>query len=91
MRASRLICTARVGAGIELAAFANRVLAAPDTVIRLPEIEMGLIPGAGGTASLPVRIGRERTAYLALTGDPLTAEEALEWGLVDEVTASAEG
>lgn len=80
-----------VGAGIELAAFANRVLAAPDTVIRLPEIEMGLIPGAGGTASLPVRIGRERTAYLALTGDPLTAEEALEWGLVDEVTASAEG
>ncbi|MFI1336308.1 enoyl-CoA hydratase/isomerase family protein [Streptomyces sp. NPDC020845] len=51
-----------VGAGIELAAFAGRVLAAPDTVIRLPETEMGLIPGAGGTASLPPRIGRERTA-----------------------------
>jgi enoyl-CoA hydratase/carnithine racemase len=74
-----------VGAGIELSAFAGRVLAAPDTAIRLPEIGMGLIPGAGGTASLPVRIGRERTAYLALTGETLTAAEALGWGLVDEL------
>ncbi|WP_405885231.1 enoyl-CoA hydratase/isomerase family protein [Streptomyces sp. NBC_01136] len=74
-----------VGAGIELAAFAGRVLAAPDTAIRLPEIGMGLIPGAGGTASLPVRIGRERTAYLALWGGTLSAGEALGWGLVDEI------
>ncbi|MCZ0997091.1 enoyl-CoA hydratase/isomerase family protein [Streptomyces mirabilis] len=74
-----------VGAGIELAAFAGRVLAAPDTLIRLPEVGMGLIPGAGGTASLPVRIGRERTAYLALSGDTLSAAQALGWGLVDEI------
>ncbi|MEU5880588.1 enoyl-CoA hydratase/isomerase family protein [Spirillospora sp. NPDC047279] len=78
-----------VGAGIELPAFAGRVAAAPDTEIRLPEVGMGLIPGAGGTASLPVRIGRERTAYLALSGVALTAAEALAWGLVDEVTAPA--
>jgi enoyl-CoA hydratase/carnithine racemase len=77
-----------VGAGIELAAFAGRVTAAPDTVIRLPEIGMGLIPGAGGTASLPVRVGRERTAYLALSGAALTAAEALRWGLVNEITES---
>ncbi|MDQ0682021.1 enoyl-CoA hydratase/carnithine racemase [Streptomyces achromogenes] len=76
-----------VGAGIELAAFAGRVTVAPDTVIRLPEIDMGLIPGAGGTASLPTRIGRERTAYLALTGAALSATEARRWGLADE-TAS---
>ena len=76
-----------VGAGIELAAVAGRVLAAPDTVIRLPEVGMGLIPGAGGTASLPVRVGRERTAYLALSGAELTADEAFAWGLVDEVTS----
>jgi enoyl-CoA hydratase/carnithine racemase len=63
------------------------VLAAPDTAIRLPEIGMGLIPGAGGTASLPVRIGRERTAYLALSGGTLSAEEALGWGLVDGMSA----
>lgn len=81
-----------VGAGIELAAFAGRVLAAPDTVIRLPETGMGLIPGAGGTASLPPRIGRERTAYLALSRTPLTAVEALRWGLVDEtIDASPAG
>ncbi|NEB02877.1 enoyl-CoA hydratase/isomerase family protein [Streptomyces sp. SID13726] len=78
-----------VGAGIELSAFAGRVLAAPDTVVRLPEVGMGLIPGAGGTASLPVRIGRERTACLALSGGELTADEALAWGLVDEVTGDA--
>ncbi|MGW0830510.1 enoyl-CoA hydratase/isomerase family protein [Streptomyces prunicolor] len=75
-----------VGAGIELAAFAGRVVAAPDTVIRLPEIGMGLIPGAGGTASIPVRVGRERTAYLALSGVALGAGEALRWGLVDEIS-----
>lgn len=74
-----------VGAGIELTAFAGRVLASPDTVIRLPEVGMGLIPGAGGTASLPLRVGRERTAYLALSGEALSVEEALRWGLVDEV------
>ncbi|MFD5625618.1 enoyl-CoA hydratase/isomerase family protein [Streptomyces sp. NPDC127072] len=76
-----------VGAGIELAAFSARVLAAPDTVIRLPEVGMGLIPGAGGTASLPPRVGRERTAYLALSGVELGVGEALAWGLVDEVTS----
>ncbi|WP_329352638.1 enoyl-CoA hydratase/isomerase family protein [Streptomyces sp. NBC_01261] len=75
-----------VGAGIELAAFAGRVVAASDTVIRLPEIGMGLIPGAGGTASIPVRVGRERTAYLALSGLELSVEEALRWGLVDEIS-----
>ncbi|MFI1049832.1 enoyl-CoA hydratase/isomerase family protein [Streptomyces griseoruber] len=74
-----------VGAGIELAAFAGRVLAAPDTTVRLPELGMGLIPGAGGTASLPPRIGRRRTAYLALTGTALGATEAFTWGLVDEI------
>jgi enoyl-CoA hydratase/carnithine racemase len=73
-----------VGAGIELPAFARRVRAAPDTRIRLPEVGMGLIPGAGGTVSVPRRIGRWRTAYLALSGDTLTAPMALRWGLADE-------
>ncbi|MDX3308456.1 enoyl-CoA hydratase/isomerase family protein [Streptomyces sp. NPDC054884] len=80
-----------VGAGIELAAFAGRVTVAPDTVIRLPEISMGLIPGAGGTASLPTRIGRERSAYLALTGAAIGAAEARRWGLADEITTGHTG
>ncbi|MEU9242647.1 enoyl-CoA hydratase/isomerase family protein [Streptomyces sp. NPDC048385] len=77
-----------VGAGIELAALADRVTATPDTLIRLPEIGMGLIPGAGGTASLPERIGPERTAYLALTGAPVDGAKALDWGLADEIDAA---
>ena len=74
-----------VGAGVELPAFAGRVVAHPETTFRLPEIAMGLIPGAGGTASLPPRIGRRRTALLALLGEPIDAPTALEWGLVDEL------
>jgi hypothetical protein len=74
-----------IGAGIELAAFAGHVAAAPDARIRLPELQMGLIPGAGGTVSMPRRIGRHRTAYLALTGDAVDAGLARDWGLVDVV------
>jgi hypothetical protein len=74
-----------VGAGIELPAYARRVVAAPDTRIRLPELAMGLIPGAGGTGSLPRRIGRWRTLFLALSGDFIDAGTALSWGLLDEI------
>lgn len=77
-----------VGAGIELSSFAGRVVAAPDTRIQLPEVAMGLIPGAGGTAGIPQRIGRHRTAYLALSGLALTARQAHAWGLVDEITTA---
>jgi enoyl-CoA hydratase/carnithine racemase len=75
-----------VGSGIELAAFAGRVEAARSTRIRLPEVGLGLIPGAGGTVSLPRRIGRHRTLRLALDTGSIDAETALGWGLVDEVT-----
>ncbi|MEU8802905.1 enoyl-CoA hydratase/isomerase family protein [Spirillospora sp. NPDC048819] len=74
-----------VGAGIELPAFAGRVAARPDATFRLPEVSMGLIPGAGGTVGIPRRIGRWRTLYMALTGVPVDAGTALAWGLVDEV------
>ncbi len=76
-----------VGAGSELPAFAGRVVARPDATFQLPEIRMGLIPGAGGTASLPRRIGRQRTAWLALSAQPLDAPSAREWGLVDAIAA----
>ena len=55
----------------------------------MPELRLGLIPGAGGTVSLTRRIGRWRTAYLALTGLPIGARDALQWGLVDAVEPSA--
>jgi enoyl-CoA hydratase/carnithine racemase len=74
-----------IGAGIELPAFAGRVVAARGTTFRLPEVGMGLIPGAGGTVSIPRRIGVHRTLYLALSGDTLDVDTALAWGLVDDV------
>ncbi len=74
-----------VGAGIELPAFTHHITAAPDAFFQLPEVGMGLVPGAGGTASIPRRIGRQRTAYLALSGQRVDAPTALAWGLVDEI------
>lgn len=73
------------GAGIELPAFARHVTADVGTRIKLPEIGLGLIPGAGGTVSLPGRIGRHRTALLALSQEVITAETALDWGLIDAI------
>jgi hypothetical protein len=74
-----------VGAGIELPAFARQVVAAQDAFFQLPEVAMGLVPGAGGTVSIPRRIGRQRTAYLALSGLRLDADTAHRWGLVDAI------
>ncbi|MCP4037980.1 MAG: enoyl-CoA hydratase/isomerase family protein, partial [bacterium] len=74
-----------VGAGVELPAFTHRVRAHPDAFFWLPEVAMGLVPGAGGSVSLPRRIGHQKTNYLALTGRKLDAETALAWGLVDEL------
>jgi hypothetical protein len=73
------------GAGIELPAFARHVVAAQDAVFQLPEVAMGLIPGAGGTVSIPRRVGRQRAAFLALSGRRLDVPTAHRWGLVDEI------
>jgi hypothetical protein len=74
-----------LGAGIELASFARRVVATTDAFFGLPEVGMGLIPGAGGTVGITRRIGPERTAWLTLTGARIDPATALAWGLVDEV------
>jgi enoyl-CoA hydratase/carnithine racemase len=74
-----------IGAGIELPAFAACVTARRDAFFQLPELGFGLIPGAGGTVSLPRRIGRQRTAYLVLSGRRISAATALEWGLIDGI------
>ncbi len=74
-----------LGGGIEMAAFAGRVIARSDTTIGLPEVGLGLIPGAGGTVSVTRRIGRQRTAALALTDRRIDAVTAKSWGLVETV------
>jgi enoyl-CoA hydratase/carnithine racemase len=72
-----------LGSGLEMVAFCGLVEAAPDSVFGLPELSLGLIPGAGGTLSVTRRIGRWRTAYLVLSGRNLDTDTALAWGLVD--------
>jgi enoyl-CoA hydratase len=74
-----------MGAGAELPAFTGQVVAEEDAFFQLPEVGLGLVPGAGGTVSLPLRIGRQRTAWLGLSGARIDARIALDWGLVDEV------
>jgi hypothetical protein len=74
-----------IGAGLEVPAAAGRVEARRDAVLALPEVAMGLVPGAGGTATVPRRIGRHRACWLGITGARLDARQALAWGLVDEV------
>jgi hypothetical protein len=73
------------GSGIELPAFASRVVAHPETTMALPEIGLGLIPGAGGTVSITKRIGVERMRQLGLSREPVDAETGLAWGLIDAI------
>jgi enoyl-CoA hydratase/carnithine racemase len=85
-RACRAVLHGRVmGSGLEMAAFCGWVEARGDSVFGLPELSLGLIPGAGGTVSVTRRIGRWRTAYLVLSGRTIDAGTALAWGLVDQV------
>ena len=74
-----------IGSGVEIAAAAGRIVAQRASWFSLPEVRMGLIPGAGGTVSLPARIGRHRTLYWALSNRKLNAATALTWGLIDEI------
>ncbi|MGA7054997.1 MAG: enoyl-CoA hydratase/isomerase family protein [Mycobacterium sp.] len=87
-RACRAEVHGRVmGSGLEMAAVCGWVVAQGDSVFGLPELNLGLIPGAGGTVSVTRRIGRWRTAYLVLSGRTIGADTALAWGLVDAAGA----
>ena len=77
-----------LGSGLEMAAFCGRVVCRPGATLGLPELSLGLIPGAGGTVSITRRIGRWRTAYLVLSGQTIDPATALDWGLVDALTPS---
>ena len=75
------------GSGVELPAFAGRVVSHPDATFALPEVQLGLIPGAGGTVSVARRIGRQRCTLLALSGETISARTARSWGLIDIIKA----
>lgn len=74
-----------IGAGIEVPAAAARRRAAPDLLVQLPELRMGLIPGAGGTVTLARAVGRHRLFWLTLGAFRLGAAQARDWGLIHAV------
>jgi len=74
-----------LGGGFEVALTAHYRIAAPSAKCGLPEIKLGLIPGAGGTQRLPRLIGVEKALDVILSGTPFGAREAKEWGVVDEL------
>ena len=69
-----------LGGGLELALACHFRLAAPGTRLGLPEVKLGLIPGAGGTQRLPRLVGIEKAMAMILTGEPIPAKEALAAG-----------
>jgi enoyl-CoA hydratase/carnithine racemase len=78
------------GSGMEIALFCDIRIASDDVVFGLPEVGLGIIPGAGGTQTLPRVMGLSRTLDMLLTGRRLTAQEAYDGGLVNRIVPKGE-
>ena len=74
-----------LGGGFEVALMCHYRVAVPSAKVGLPEIKLGLIPGAGGTQRLPRLCGVENALNAILSGTPFGAKQSLEWGVVDAV------
>ncbi|NIO43312.1 MAG: 3-hydroxyacyl-CoA dehydrogenase [Burkholderiales bacterium] len=75
-----------MGGGLELALACHYRIGAPDTLVSLPEVKLGILPGAGGTQRLPRIVGAERALDFMINGNSIRADKALELGIVDEIT-----
>lgn len=78
------------GGGCEIAAAADFIYASDNARFALPEVTLGIMPGAGGTQNLPRAIGERRAKELILSGRPISAAEGEAWGLVNRVVPLAE-
>ncbi len=76
---------AAYGGGCEIAACCDFLYAAETARFALTEVTLGILPGGGGTQTMPRAMGERRAKELILTGRPFTAGQALEWGLVNAV------
>jgi 3-hydroxyacyl-CoA dehydrogenase len=74
-----------LGGGLEIALACHYRVAAPSTRLGLPEIKLGILPSSGGTQRLPRLIGIDKALPMILSGDPIPAAQALDYGLVDEI------
>ncbi len=73
------------GGGLETAMCAHYRVAAASTQLGLPEVKLGILPGAGGTQRLPRLVGVARALEMCVTGDPIDAPDALVCGLIDAI------
>jgi 3-hydroxyacyl-CoA dehydrogenase len=74
-----------LGGGLEVALGCHFRVAVKDAKLGLPEVKLGLLPGAGGTQRLPRAVGPELAVKMIVGGDPIPAPEALKHGLIDEI------
>ena len=81
---------AAIGGGCELVAAVDFAYGADSATFSLPEVRLGISPGAGGTQTIPRACGVRRAMELILTGSPFTASEAHEWGLVNKIVPANE-
>eukprot|EP00271_Cylindrocystis_brebissonii_P012925 TRINITY_DN32437_c0_g1_i1.p1 TRINITY_DN32437_c0_g1~~TRINITY_DN32437_c0_g1_i1.p1 ORF type:complete len:724 (-),score=169.85 TRINITY_DN32437_c0_g1_i1:675-2846(-) len=79
-----------LGGGLELAMSCHARVAAPKTQLGLPELQLGIIPGFGGTQRLPRLVGLQKACEMMLTSKPIAAEEGAELGLIDEIVPASE-
>jgi len=79
-----------LGGGLELAMAAHFRIASENAKMGLPEVSLGLIPGYGGTQRLPQLVGKGKAMELIVTAGMLSAQEALQWGLVNHVVLQEE-
>jgi 3-hydroxyacyl-CoA dehydrogenase len=77
-----------LGGGFEVALGCHYRVALPGTRVGLPEVKLGILPGAGGTQRTPRLIGAEKALDMILSGDFIAADKALELGLIDEIGKS---
>jgi enoyl-CoA hydratase len=81
---------AAYGGGCEIAGACDFLYAAEGARFALTEVTLGIMPGGGGTQTLPRAVGERRAKELILTGKPFTSAQARDWGLVNEVFAPAD-
>lgn len=81
----------KLGGGCELALMCDIILASPTAKFGQPEINLGVIPGGGGSQRLAKTLGKSRTMELTLTGRTFSAQEAEKWGMVSRVVSEGEG
>ena len=74
-----------MGGGLELALGCHYRIATQDALLALPEVKIGLLPGAGGTQRLPRAMGAEKALQMIVSGEPISAGDALKHGLVARI------